>query len=157
MTKLRGFTRQCRACAPCDRYLCGAQRSRGVILAAVLASLVAVMMVGGTLTRTLVLHHRELRRMEHSQQSFWLAESALQRALHGLAASPDYQGETWRVEAGTWGGVGDAVALIRVEPSETPGGRQIFVEAFYPEHPPDRSLHRRQWDAHLTSDPGDSS
>jgi len=116
----------------------------GLILAAVLIGLLVVMLVGGELTRALVLHHKQARVLEDRQQSFWLAESALRRATYALASSPDYQGETWRVSADVLGAGGPGVATIQVESVSDPEpGRRVRVEAYYPEDTVHRILYQR--------------
>ena len=121
------------------------KRRAGVILAAVLIGLLVVVLVGGELTRALVMHHRQTRVLEDGQQSFWLAESALQRAVHALAASADYQGETWRVPADVLGTERAGVATIQVESVSAPAaGRRIYVEAYYPEVTTYRILCQRE-------------
>jgi len=128
----------------------------GVILAAVLIGLLIVMLVGGELTRAIVLHHKQARVLEDRQQSFWLAESALQRATHALASSQDYEGETWRVPADVLGAAWAGVATIQVESVSDPEpGRRIRVEAYYPEDTMHRIVYQRELFVNLSS-PGGS-
>ncbi len=133
------------------------KRPAGVILAAVLISLFVVMLIGAELTRTIMLHHRQTRLSESQQQSFWLAESALQRAVHALTKSPeDYKGETWRVPAEALGAGSPGVAIIQVEPAADPEtGRVIRVQAYYPEDGAHRILHERELSVNSSS-PGGS-
>ena len=129
----------------------------GVILAAVLATLLVAMLFGAQLTRAVVAHHRRARLSEQQQQSFWLAESAVQRALLGLAKSADYRGETWRVPEDVFGAGKPGVAVIRVESTTEPqAGRMIRVQAQYPADPVLRSLYERELFVKLPS-PGGSS
>ena len=131
---------------------------RGAILVVVLVGLLAVVMIGGAVSRAIALHHREVHRMELNQQAFWLAESAMQRALHAAANSADYDGETWRVEAREFGGVDDGVAVIRLTTiDESSGARRLVVEAYYPEESADRILYRRELNVYPSSNSGDSS
>lgn len=134
-----------------------AKRRSGVILAAVLIGLFVVMLVGAELTRTIMLHHRQTRLSESQQQSFWLVESAFQRATHALARSPDdYEGETWRVPAEVLGAGSPGVAIIQVEPASDPHtGRLIRVQAYYPDDGEHRILHERELSVNLSS-PGGS-
>lgn len=133
------------------------QRRSGVILAAVLIGLLIVMLVGAELTRTIMLHHRQTRLAESRQQSFWLAESAVQRAAHALANSPeDYEGETWHIPAEELGAGNPGVAIIHVESAADPEtGRVIRVQAYYPEDGVHRILHERKLSVNLSS-PGGS-
>ncbi len=120
-------------------------RRPGAILAAVLLSLLVVMLVGAELTEAIVQHHRQSRLAEDRQQAFWIAESALQRAAHALARSPDYKGETWRVPAEVLGSGRAGVATITVEPAAGPASRRrIAVQAYYPDDPVQRTLYERE-------------
>jgi hypothetical protein len=134
-----------------SRPLARARRRRkvvsrpAIILPCVLAALVVVMLVAAALTEAIVLDRRQGRRCEERQQALWLAESALQRAVHAAAKSPDYRGETWRVPAEVLGGRRPGVAIIRVEPVAAPRpGRRVQVEAYYPEETVDRTLYQRE-------------
>ncbi|HPM82962.1 MAG TPA: hypothetical protein PLF81_19800 [Candidatus Anammoximicrobium sp.] len=122
-----------------------ANHGRGVILAAVLLSLLVVMMLGAELTEAIVQHHRQSRLAEDRQQALWIAESALQRAAHALAKSPDYQGETWRVPAEVLGSGRAGVAAIAVKPAAgSATQRRIAVQAYYPDDPVQRTLYERE-------------
>ena len=117
----------------------------GVILVVALVSLLVVTLLGGELIKATVVRHRQARLAEQRQQSFWLAESAVGRALHALAESPDYEGETWRVPESSFGTGLVGVAVISVEPAEGPSeGRLIRVQAHYPDDPVHRILHERE-------------
>jgi hypothetical protein len=120
-------------------------RRAGAILAAVLLSLLVVLLVGAELTRAIVQHRRQGRLAEDRQQAFWIAESALQRAVHLLANSPDYQGETWPVSGEVLGTGQAGVATIKVEPATGPAERRrIVVQAYYPEDAVHRTLYKRE-------------
>ena len=120
-------------------------RRPGAILAAVLLSLLVVMLVGAELTEAIVQHHRQSRLAEDRQQAFWIAESALQRAVHAVAKSPDYKGETWRVPAEVLGSGRAGVATITVEPAAGAAPRRrIAVQAYYPDDPVQRTLYERE-------------
>ena len=122
----------------------GAPR-RGVILAIVLASLVVVMLLALALTEAVILHHRQSRLAEEQQQCFWLAESAVQRAVHALAKSPDYTGEMWSIPAETLGNGRAGRVVIHVEKAADPRpSRRVRVEAYYPDQPVHRTLQRRE-------------
>ncbi len=120
-------------------------RRPGVILAAVLLSLLVVMLVGAELTEAIVQHHRQSRLAEDRQQAFWIAESAVQRAVYAVAKSPDYKGETWRVPAEVLGSGRAGVATIKVEPAEGDAARRrIAVQAYYPDDPVQRTMYERE-------------
>jgi hypothetical protein len=117
----------------------------GAILVIVLISLLVAMVLGGELIKATVVRHRQTRLAEQRQQSFWLAESAVQRALHALSESPDYEGETWRVSGEYLAGGLTGLAVISVKPSGEAGqGRLIRVEAHYPDDPVHRTLYERE-------------
>jgi len=121
-------------------------RRRALIIPIVMVALLLVMLTAATLTRSLALHRRQMRAVEQRQQAFWLAESALQRAIRAAAKSPEYAGETWQVDAATLGAGQAGVAVIRVEPvAEPQAGRRIVVEASYPEASVHRTLIQREW------------
>jgi hypothetical protein len=117
----------------------------GVVLAAVLVSLLVVALLGSELIKATVARHRQAYRAEQRQQSFWLTESAVQRAMHALTESPDYDGETWQVPGETLGTGLSGVAVISVESVDSPGkGKLIRVEGYYPDDPTDRISYERE-------------
>ena len=80
-----------------------------------------------------MLQQRQADLAAAEQQSFWLAESAVQRAIHKLHASPDYTGETWEVPADALGSGSAGVVIIQVtKTSEPQAGWQVRVESHYP-------------------------
>ena len=112
-------------------------------LAAILICVVVAIMLGAALTETLVVQHRQVRLSQQQQQSFWLAESAVQRTLHPLKASPDYRGETWSVPADVLGSVG--VVDIEVESVVEPqAGWSVRVASRYPDAPRHRIVYERE-------------
>jgi Tfp pilus assembly protein PilX len=120
-------------------------RRLGLILAAVLLSLLVVTLVGAELTEAIAQHHRQSRLAEDRQQAFWIAESAVQRAVHALAKSPDYQGETWRLSAEDLGSGRAGVATIKVGPAAgSTTQRRIAVQAYFPDDPVYRTLYERE-------------
>jgi hypothetical protein len=111
----------------------------------VLLSLLVVLLVGAELTKAIVQQRRQSRLTEDRQQAFWIAESAVQRAVHALAKSPDYQGETWRVSGEMLGTDRAGVATIKVAPAEgSPERRRIVVQAYYPDDAVYRTLYERE-------------
>jgi Tfp pilus assembly protein PilX len=121
------------------------KRRRGAVLAFVLVCLFVVAAVGMALLRVTVDEHRQETRRQHQAQALWLAESAVQRAAAQLTAAPDYQGETWQIDAEDLGDRWPAVAVIRVQKVEADeSARQVSVEARYPEDEQHRIVQRRQ-------------
>jgi Tfp pilus assembly protein PilX len=109
---------------------------RGAAMAAVLVCLLVVALVGAALVKRMVSHHRQLRQHHRQLQAFWLAESGVERAAARLAASSEYEGESWRIAADAMEGAADAVVTVRVERiAEAPKRRAISVTARYPDDP----------------------
>lgn len=121
----------------------GRARRAGSVLAIVLVSLLVASMLGLALLKTVLVHHRQARLLGGQHQALWLAEAGVQRALHGLADSPDYEGETWEVAAETLGSARSAVVTIQVAKSEPKGDRTIRVEARLG-RAPEANVYRRE-------------
>jgi Tfp pilus assembly protein PilV len=123
---------------------CGAvaMPKRGVILVAVLVTL---MIVSALLLSTLTTTVAGSRALQHNAwrvQAQWLAESALERAAARLQQDADYRGETWRPAAAEFGGSAAAAVQIAVEPAPSePAQRLVRVVADYPDDPQDRARH----------------
>ncbi len=102
---------------------------RGSILVVVLVSLLVASMLGASLIRTVVVHHRQMRILGGQQQAFWLAEAGVQRAEAQLSKDAQYNGETWPVPAGVLGASRTAEVKIQVtRPDGQPLVRAIRVE-----------------------------
>jgi type II secretory pathway component PulK len=108
----------------------------GATLVAVLVCLIVITALGAALLRTIVRRHRQMRQQQTQLQAIWLAQSALDRAVVQLHASPDYTGETWRVAAEQIGGDKTGAATIRIEAVEGQSAqRRVLIEAIYPDDP----------------------
>jgi len=105
-----------------------ARRAAALVVAVV--TLMVVMLMTGTLLRSLVARHRQLGRWEQELQAQWLAESALERARVQLIRQPDYAGESWQPVVGAE--KLPAAVEIRVE-RKADGAAQIVVIARYPD------------------------
>ncbi|MHB0956956.1 MAG: hypothetical protein ACYC6N_22485 [Pirellulaceae bacterium] len=117
----------------------------GVVLAATLICIVIALMLAGALTKAMLLQHRQVQLGTYQQQSFWLAESGVQRALYSLDASADYAGETWEVPAETLGSEAAGVVVIQVQPVTQPeSGWDVRVESRYPAEALPRALYVRE-------------
>ncbi len=107
----------------------------GAILAMVLACMLVASMLGLALIETVLVHHRQMHVVGRQQQSFWLAEAGIQRAVRGLSDSPDYQGEKWEIAADVLGSPRAAVVAIEVgKPAASAETREIRVEVHFPEY-----------------------
>jgi hypothetical protein len=116
-----------------------------MLLAAVLAALMVAMILGAAIAGFVLLESRRTNRAEDRQQAFWIAESAVQRAVHRVARSPEYRGEKWTLPAGGLGAGRAGEATIRIEPlSDSRPGLVVRVEASYPAGTVHRSLFRRE-------------
>ncbi len=108
-------------------------RRSGVVLVAVLVALLVVTLISAAIVRGLVVQHRQARIEQQRTQTFWLAESAVDRGIAQLRTNDEYEGETWQVSLTADGIEASGQAVIRVtsvEGSET--RRSIQVEARCP-------------------------
>ena len=116
----------------------------GAVLAMVLAGLLAVSLLGLALVQTVLLQHRQMQAAGRQQQSFWLAEAGVQRAVQRLAQSADYAGERWIVPAEVLGA--EQAGVVTIEVAKIDGSsesRAIRVEARFPDDPIRRTVWRR--------------
>jgi Tfp pilus assembly protein PilX len=105
----------------------------GAALLMTIVCLVVIASLAVSLARSLVAEHRQTRLRCDQMQAFWLAESAVQRGVVRLVATPEYTGEDWQVEVQMGGGLVRARAAIRVEVvAGDPQRRRIVVEARCP-------------------------
>ncbi len=111
-----------------------ARQSRsGVVLVAVLVALLVVTLISAAVVRGLVVQHRQARIEQQRTQAFWLAESALDRAIVRLQTNNEYTGETWQVSLAADGSDALGQAVIHVTPVEgSESQRSIQVEARWP-------------------------
>ncbi len=125
------------------RHTRTASRS-GVVLAATLICVVIAVMLAAALAKATLLQHRQVQVEDCQQQSFWLAESGVQRAVYQLHASADYVGETWEVPAEVLGSDGAGVVAIQVQPTSQPqAGWDVRVESRYPAQALPRAMYVR--------------
>ena len=105
-----------------------------MVLIAALVCMSVVTVVGAGLAKRLVAHHRQTMLIERQQQSFWLAESSLQRAVGKLRSDSEYTGETWRLSAEELGADHSGSVVIHVSASDDAANAKLVrVEARYPE------------------------
>lgn len=118
---------------------------RGAILVVVLVSLFVATLLGLGLVELILMHHRQRTIAAERQQCFWLAEAGVQRAIHRLAKSADYPGETWQVSGEVLGTSRPGVVAIQVtKAAPSPSGRLIRVEARFPDDPVRRVVCQRE-------------
>jgi Tfp pilus assembly protein PilX len=107
-------------------------RRHGLAMVAVLICMLVVMLLSTALLQAVAQQHRWIRSSQHQEQSFWLAEAALQRAAYQLQRSPEYSGEEWVIAAEVLGQ--PARVLIQVETAgEDTSRRRVHVAARYPD------------------------
>ena len=117
----------------------------GAVLAMVLVCLLVAGLLSLALIQLVVVQQRQTHWAAQQQQSFWLAEAGVQRALKRLAESPDYTGETWTIPATVLGGSQGGAVTIRVTPVTEPReARRIQVEARFPDTPVRRAVCQRE-------------
>jgi Tfp pilus assembly protein PilX len=118
---------------------------RGAALAAALVCLLLVLIYAGGVARVMSLTLKTTRNIEWQSQSFWLAESAIGRAVAQSQANPDYVGESWRVTTTHNSVPRTGLAVIRVERIEgTAGEIRIYVDATWPENDINRVVRRKE-------------
>ena len=88
---------------------------RGAILAIVLVSLLVAAMLGAGLTRTVLIHQQQMSVLTRQQQSYWLAEAAVQRTIRHIDDTSDYAGDTWEVPADVLGDSRTAQVTVTAE------------------------------------------
>ena len=120
----------------------GRSRQRGLVSVAVLIGLIIIGLICAGLLKVALARRSEVALEERRSQTEWLAESGLERASARLAASGDYQGETWEIPAEDLGGRGPAKVLIEIQPiADRLDHRKVRVQADYPS---ESSLRTRQ-------------
>ncbi len=121
-----------------------------------LVCLLVVATIGAAIVQTLAREHRQADRQQLQMQTFWVAESAIQRAAAQLSADAEYTGETWQIEAEAVGGQWPAEAVIHIEPVESDETvRRVLVTARYPKRPLYGIVRERELEIKLPT-PGES-
>jgi type II secretory pathway component PulK len=124
---------------------------RGSMLVIVMVLLLVVAGVVGALVQVLHVERRQIRSHDARLQAAWLAEAGLERAAGRLRSAADYEGETWTVPAGSFGGAHGGSVEIRVEPvAASPQLRRISVTADYPADPERRKRKSRERTVQVT-------
>lgn len=101
---------------------------RGAILVIVLITMLVASMLGIALIKKVLIHKQQVQLFNGQQQSLWLAEAGIQRAVRHLSDQPDYEGETWEVPTDVLGPSRSAQVTIEVAPQEDePETRTIRV------------------------------
>ncbi|WP_339909699.1 hypothetical protein [Symmachiella dynata] len=132
------------------------RRGAALIVAMICTVLVTLML--GTMVKITLTRAQQARHREHALQADWLAEAGLERAQALLTAQPDYQGETWDIEAETLGGPYRGTVTIRVAAiPENPQARDVSVQAEYPAGQIERIRKSKQIEIILTPSPSDDS
>lgn len=124
----------------------------GTAMVAILICILVVTMLGATLTKRITAEYRQLSTVQHQAQAFWIAESAVQRALVQIEKDETYQGETWHIDATKLVDDLPGRAVIEVRPgSAAERGSEIRVVAYYPDVPHRRVMVERTVFVKLTT------
>jgi len=116
-----------------------------MILLMVMICLLISTLILGTLLKTAVTHRRQMRTEEQRAQADWLAESAIERAVHSLETDANYQGETWKVSTADLNGRDSGRVRITVQKTgDGPAERILTVEAVYPVGTPRQAKRTKQ-------------
>lgn len=138
--------------APRRRRVSVRRRARGgFLLAAALACLLVLTLVGAAVAQRLLVMKRQVRLDHQRAQAALVAEAGCRRVVSQLKQKPEYTGETWEIPAGILGATSQrldaAVVELRVEAIENePRRRAVVVVARYPADPVLGVVERRQFE-----------
>jgi len=106
-------------------------RRRGVTMVIVLATLMMLAIISSALVRLTLLQTARARLEVDRTQADWLVQAGFERAWTRLARQPDYEGETWLLDAADLDGKPASVriAVRRTGPDQP---LSIDVKAEYP-------------------------
>jgi type II secretory pathway component PulK len=108
-----------------------------VLLISVLVCLSVVMLIFASWLRAGILQARQVRAQQDRLQAELLADSGLERAAAQLAASGNYPGETWNLDAAAFGGTAGGRVEIRVTPDgQDARSRHVVAVADFPAEGP---------------------
>ena len=110
-------------------------RRRAAAMAIVLACLMVIMLMGGTIVRGMLQNHRQTKTELLQLQSLWLAESAAAFGVEQLRTDPDYSGETWRVIVDEKSGSIGVVEILVHRVDQQPRQRILRIKSTYPDNP----------------------
>lgn len=119
------------------------RRASAVI--AVLVCILIITMLGTTLTKEMVGQYRQSKTLQQQSQAFWIAESALHRAVHKLKQADEYRGETWTISPEILNTDYSARAVITVKRVTSPKtGYEVRVAAYCPDTKRTRIMVQRE-------------
>lgn len=104
---------------------------RAAVLVAVLAVLLVVSLLTGSLVRSLLLEHRRQRLAAHQMQALLLADAGERLARRRLAEASDYVGERWSIAELADGDGGLVEIRITSADGDAPV-RRLTIEAAFP-------------------------
>jgi hypothetical protein len=107
-------------------------KPRGAALVAVIVAMTIALALFAIWMRTIVRERQRSTMRQIHMQSARLAEAGLSRALAMRSADPQYDGETWKVEAASLGGSQAAEVRIQLTPLAESGRLRCEVTAVYP-------------------------
>jgi len=119
-------------------------RRNGAALVITIVCLTVVLLLSAAIVQNLAFHQRQSRADQQRLQAFWLAESAVDRAMAALQLDPDYAGTVWQIEIAGAHGPQTGVAEIQVESDESSSRqRRIHIVARWPNDPVHRYVHQK--------------
>ena len=118
---------------------------QGAVTVIVLITILIISSVGLSMLQT-TLQERELTlRLQNLQQSEWLVESGITRAVNQLQSSAEYKGEVWELSKKELGSSHSGRVTIQIaEAPEESTLRTITVIGDYPANPQKRIRSRRE-------------
>jgi len=124
-------------------------------MAAVLVCLLVIMLIGATLVRGMLLHHRQTKQESQRLQAMWLSEAGAALAVARLRNDSEYAGETWRADISDDVETVGVVEIVVRRDAASPEQRTIQIKATFPEDPVRRAVLEHEINVTL-SPPGDT-
>ena len=113
-------------------------RRQAAAMAVVLACLLVIMLMGGTLVRGMLLNHRQTKSELMQLQALWLAESAAALGVEQLRTDPQYSGQTWRAIVDEASGSTGVAEILVHRVDQQPRQRILSITSTYPDDPVQR-------------------
>jgi len=109
---------------------------RGAVLIILIAVFAVIMALAAVWAKRTVVEHRRQRRVEQRAQAEWLAEAGVRRAAARLSIDPEYDGETWSIDANELNQRASAEVEIQIEPVTDSANLRLIARARYPAREP---------------------
>lgn len=118
------------------RFRNGRRPRSGAVLIILIAVFAVVMALAAVWAKRMVVEHRRQRRVEQLAQAEWLAEAGVRRAAARLSLDPEYDGETWSIDASELNQRASAEVEIQIEPVTDSASFRLIARARYPAREP---------------------